>query len=94
MRVGEETGTLDSMLLRLAEYYELEVETAIAALGSVLEPVLIIGLGALVGFIVSSILIPLLNDRKHQTITFDTERERTIHQYRYLMCPWCQKVYA
>ena len=59
VRVGEETGTLDSMLLRLAEYYELEVETAIAALGSVLEPVLIIGLGALVGFIVSSILIPL-----------------------------------
>ena len=58
MRVGEETGTLDSMLLRLAEYYELEVETAIAALGSVLEPVLIIGLGALVGFIVASILVP------------------------------------
>ncbi len=59
VRVGEETGTLDSMLLRLAEYYELDVETAIAALGSVLEPVLIIGLGALVGLIVASILIPL-----------------------------------
>ncbi|MGB6986440.1 MAG: type II secretion system F family protein [Candidatus Aquilonibacter sp.] len=59
VRVGEETGTLDSMLLRIAEYYELDVETAIAALGSVLEPVLIIALGALVGLIVASILVPL-----------------------------------
>jgi type IV pilus assembly protein PilC len=59
VRVGEETGTLDAMLLRIAEYYELDVETAIAALGSVLEPVLIIGLGALVGLIVASILVPL-----------------------------------
>jgi type IV pilus assembly protein PilC len=59
VRVGEETGTLDAMLLRIADYYELDVETAVAALGSVVEPVLIIGLGALVGVIVASILIPL-----------------------------------
>lgn len=59
IRVGEETGALDSMLLRLAEYYELDVETAIATLGSVLEPLLIIVLGAVVGTIVASILIPL-----------------------------------
>jgi len=59
VRVGEETGTLDAMLLRIAEYYELDVESAIAALGSVLEPILIIGLGALVGLIVASILVPL-----------------------------------
>ena len=59
MRVGEETGTLDAMLLRIAEYYELDVETGITALGSVLEPALIIGLGALVGLIVASILVPL-----------------------------------
>ncbi len=59
VRVGEETGTLDAMLLRVAEYYELDVETAIAALGSVVEPVLIMGLGAIVGLIVASILVPL-----------------------------------
>ncbi|HEX8806544.1 MAG TPA: type II secretion system F family protein, partial [Candidatus Aquilonibacter sp.] len=59
VRVGEETGTLDAMLLRIAEYYELDVETATAALGSIVEPVLIIGLGAIVGIIVASILIPL-----------------------------------
>lgn len=59
VRVGEETGTLDTMLLRIADYYELDVETAIAALGSIVEPMLIIGLGAVVGVIVASILIPL-----------------------------------
>jgi type IV pilus assembly protein PilC len=59
VRVGEETGTLDAMLLRIADYYELDVETAVAALGSIVEPFLIIGLGALVGVIVASILIPL-----------------------------------
>lgn len=57
--VGEETGTLDSMLLRVAEYYELDVETAVSALGSTLEPVLILALGGVVGFIVFSIFIPL-----------------------------------
>jgi type IV pilus assembly protein PilC len=57
--VGEETGTLDAMLLRIAEYYELDVETAVTTLGSVVEPVLIIALGALVGVIVASILVPL-----------------------------------
>ncbi|MGA7569212.1 MAG: type II secretion system F family protein, partial [Candidatus Aquilonibacter sp.] len=59
VRVGEETGTLDAMLLRIADYYELDVETTVATLGSVIEPILIIGLGALVGLIVASILIPL-----------------------------------
>ena len=59
VRVGEETGTLDAMLLRIADYYELDVETAVAALGSVIEPILMIALGALVGVIVASILIPL-----------------------------------
>jgi type IV pilus assembly protein PilC len=57
--VGEETGALDAMLLRLAGYYEFDVETALATLGSVLEPMLIITLGAIVGTIVASILIPL-----------------------------------
>ncbi|MDP9017546.1 MAG: type II secretion system F family protein [Candidatus Eremiobacteraeota bacterium] len=59
VRVGEETGALDAMLLRIAEYYELDVETALATLGSIVEPVLIVGLGAVVGFIVFSIFIPL-----------------------------------
>ncbi|MDQ2864681.1 MAG: type II secretion system F family protein [Candidatus Eremiobacteraeota bacterium] len=59
VRVGEETGQLDSMLLRVANYYELDVETAVTTLGTVLEPLLIIALGAIVGTIVASVLIPL-----------------------------------
>ena len=59
VHVGEETGTLDSMLLRVAEYLELDVETAIATIGSVIEPAMIIFLGAAVGSIVASVLLPL-----------------------------------
>lgn len=59
VRVGEETGTLDSMLLRVAEYFELDVETAISALSSIVEPLLIVFLGTAVGIIVGSVLIPL-----------------------------------
>lgn len=58
-RVGEETGLLDEMLLKLAEYYESDVEAAIATLSAVIEPALIIALGSMVAFIVFSIFLPL-----------------------------------
>lgn len=59
VRVGEETGTVGDMLLRIAEYYELEVEAALQQLGTALEPVLIIFLGGIVGAIAAAIFIPL-----------------------------------
>jgi type II secretory pathway component PulF len=59
LRVGEETGALDSMLLRIADYYDLDVETMLTALGSMLEPAMILLLGGAVGFIVAAIFIPL-----------------------------------
>lgn len=59
LRVGEETGALDSMLLRIADYYDVDVETALTSLGSLLEPAMIVVLGGAVGFIVSAIFIPL-----------------------------------
>jgi len=59
VRVGEETGLVDEMLLKVAAYFETDVEAAIATLGAVLEPVLIGVLGAVVGFIVFSVFIPL-----------------------------------
>lgn len=59
IRVGEETGALDAMLLRIAEYYETDVETTLNALGSILEPVMIVLLGGVVGFIVAAVFIPL-----------------------------------
>jgi len=59
VRVGEETGLVDEMLLKVAAYFESDVEAAIATLGAVLEPALIAGLGCVVGFIVFSVFIPL-----------------------------------
>ncbi len=57
--VGEETGTLDSMLQKVADFYDAEVETTLSQLTSILEPMLIIFLGFVVGFIVLSFYLPL-----------------------------------
>jgi type IV pilus assembly protein PilC len=57
--VGEETGALDDMLDRIAEFYEEQVEAAVKSLMSILEPILIIVIGAMVGFIVISMYLPL-----------------------------------
>jgi type IV pilus assembly protein PilC len=57
--VGEETGALDAMLARVAEFYEEQVEASVKALTSILEPVMIIVIGGIVGFIVISMYLPL-----------------------------------
>jgi type IV pilus assembly protein PilC len=59
--VGEETGNLDGMLDKVADFYEDEVAAAIKALTSILEPVMIIVVGAIVGVIVISMYLPLFN---------------------------------
>jgi type IV pilus assembly protein PilC len=59
--VGEATGTLDEMLSKLADFYDDEVEAAVAALLSVLEPLLLIFVGGLVGVIVVSMYLPIFN---------------------------------
>jgi type IV pilus assembly protein PilC len=57
--VGEETGALDTMLSKVADFYEDEVAAAIKGLTSLLEPLMIIVIGAIVGFIVISMYMPL-----------------------------------
>ncbi len=59
--VGEATGTLDEMLSKLADFYDEEVEAAVAALLSVLEPILLIFVGGLVGTIVVSMYLPIFS---------------------------------
>lgn len=58
--VGEETGAVDQMLEKVAEAYEAEVDAAVAAMTSMLEPILIVFMGGIVGFIVISLFLPLI----------------------------------
>lgn len=57
--VGEETGNLDAMLSKIADFYDTEVEYLLASLTSMLEPIMIVGMGGIVGFIVISVFLPL-----------------------------------
>ncbi len=57
--VGEETGALDTMLSKIADFYEDQVDAAVKQLTSILEPVMIVFVGGMVGFIVISMYLPL-----------------------------------
>jgi type IV pilus assembly protein PilC len=57
--VGEQTGALDNMLAKVADYYEDEVDVAVAGLTSLLEPLLIVFLGIVIGGIVIAIYLPI-----------------------------------
>lgn len=59
MDIGEETGRMSEMLIKVANFYDNEVEVAVKALTSLIEPLLIIMLGGIVGFIVGSIMVPM-----------------------------------
>ena len=59
--VGEETGELDKMLIKIADNYEYEVDTQVEGLSSALEPVMILFMGVAVGFIVVALFMPLLS---------------------------------
>jgi type IV pilus assembly protein PilC len=61
INVGEATGTLDEMLSKLAAFYDEEVDTAVAALLSVLEPIMLIFVGGIVGGLVVSMYLPIFN---------------------------------
>ena len=59
--VGEETGDLDTMLNKIADNYDEEVETLVEGLVSLLEPLMIVVLGGIIGFIVIALFLPLVN---------------------------------
>ncbi len=59
--VGEKTAELPAMLLRIANYYEKEIDSAIETLASVIEPLMIVLLGGIIGIILISIYLPLFN---------------------------------
>jgi type IV pilus assembly protein PilC len=59
VRIGEETGELDKMLGKVADFYEDEVDTSIQSLTSIIEPLLMIGVGVMVGMIVIAMYLPM-----------------------------------
>jgi type IV pilus assembly protein PilC len=59
VRIGEETGELEQMLSKIADFYEDEVDAAIASLTSIIEPLMMIGVGFMVGIIIISMYLPM-----------------------------------
>jgi len=58
-QIGEESGSLDAMLSKIAEFYEREVDDAVAALSSLLEPIIIVFLGVVIGGLVIAMYLPI-----------------------------------
>lgn len=59
--IGEETGELESMLLKTADFFEGEVDDLVNRLSSLIDPILIVGLGVIIAFIVVSVMLPLFD---------------------------------
>jgi general secretion pathway protein F len=59
--VGEQTGEMEEMLVKVADIYDQQVETMVSTLTSLLEPVMIVIIGAVMGFIVFAVLLPIFN---------------------------------
>jgi type IV pilus assembly protein PilC len=59
VKIGEETGELEKMLGKIADFYEDEVDAAIASLTAIIEPLMMIGVGAMVGVIIISMYLPM-----------------------------------
>ena len=59
VKIGEETGELDAMLGKIADFYEEEVDASIGALTSIIEPIMMIGVGIMVGIVIISMYLPM-----------------------------------
>jgi type IV pilus assembly protein PilC len=59
VKIGEETGELEKMLTKIADFYEDEVDASVSALTSIIEPVMMLGVGAMVGVIIISMYLPM-----------------------------------
>jgi type IV pilus assembly protein PilC len=59
VKIGEETGELEKMLSKIADFYEDEVDASIQALTSIIEPIMMIGVGCMVGVVIISMYLPM-----------------------------------
>jgi type IV pilus assembly protein PilC len=58
-RAGEQTGNVDGMMIKVADFYDSEIETLVGALTSLMEPILICFLGVVIGGIVMAMFLPI-----------------------------------
>lgn len=65
LAVGEETGQIDTILVKVADFYDEEVDTTIDSLSSIIEPIMIIVLGSIVGLIAASVMGPIASLSSH-----------------------------
>ena len=61
IEIGEESGALDSLLEKISYFYDKEVDTAVGRLSTMIEPILMVGMGGVVGFIILSIMLPMFS---------------------------------
>ena len=66
--VGEESGQLEHMLTKVADFYEAEVDAKVKALTSLIEPVMIVFVGGMVGFIVISMYLPIFTPLRQDPV--------------------------
>ena len=59
--VGEQTGALDQMLNKIADFYEEEVDVAVAAMTSLIEPIMMVVVGGMVGFLLIAMYLPIFD---------------------------------
>ncbi len=59
LAVGEETGQTDVVLVKVADFYEEEVDVAIDGLSAIIEPIMIVTMGSMVGLIAASVMMPI-----------------------------------
>jgi type IV pilus assembly protein PilC len=57
--VGEETGQTDRVLVKVADFYEEEVENAVGSISSIIEPLMIVVMGGMIGLIAASVMLPI-----------------------------------
>ena len=65
--IGEKTGALEKLLMKIAEFYDQEVRATVKALTSLIEPLMISAMGLIVGFIVLAIFLPILQMQRRVT---------------------------
>jgi type IV pilus assembly protein PilC len=59
--IGEQSGTLDTMLGKIADFYEDDVENAVKAVTSMIEPIMMIFIGGIIAFLVMALYLPIMN---------------------------------